>query len=765
MNSLESQTGVAELRPPGPGPSAVCILEGRAPRDRKPIVVFFYWVLTLSSLAGLLPPMTGAPEDFAQRRAGAEVEAVHRIPVTNEGLYRIDYSALLAAGFTNPVGSALRMYCQTQEVALYVSSPGALSASDYVLFYGRGHDGYYTITNVYWLGEGGSGLRMSVADAAPQPGGAEVTSTWKQVRFNHDVLFGRNTRPTDTNFDHWAYGVVTTSAVLQATVSTDRRVPEGMAQLDAILVGVTVAAANPDHRTRVRVNARVATTNFTYDADDRFFGSCMFSNSWLSNGLTTVDFLQIQSGVPDDRAVLEEFTVGYTRLLAATGSLLSFAGREGTNNYTISGLASNQPYWALDVSIPSAPVLLTNYTAADGIGGRTLRFGAATTGSNLYYACSTSAVRSVTGIERVMFRNLADTNRQADFIAVCPYEFRDGTYQLLEHRYLTGLDVAVAPITDIYNEFSYGIKDAAGVKQFIGYAFHHWQSPGPGYVLLVGDGSYDPKNNKGIVTNFDWIPVPLGPSAYDWSAQDTWYAAVNGSDWLADVGLGRLPVSGVADLTGIVAKVIAYDSLSATNTWRKKALLVADANDGINDFDVDSDSVVDPHLASNGFSRTKAYRDSTTAPLVHNTILNGINARTFLVTFFGHGAPDYWSADQFFTTADANSLTNSAWPLFLMLTCRNGMFDDSGKYTISEALLRRPTRGAIACAAASGLSIPAAADHFANGFTAALVNTQQFKRVGDVMNAGFLKLWMVSPNQPELLFYSIIGDPAQIVNP
>ena len=45
--------------------------------------------------------------------------------------------------------------------------------------------------------------------------------------------------------------------------------------------------------------------------------------------------------------MLEEFTIGYTRQLAATGSLLSFAGRAGANNYSVTGLASNQAAWAL----------------------------------------------------------------------------------------------------------------------------------------------------------------------------------------------------------------------------------------------------------------------------------------------------------------------------------------------------------------------------------------------------------------------------------
>ncbi len=725
--------------------------------------------LILPAPAGLLPPMTGAPDDFAQRRAGAEVGASYRIPVANEGLYRIDYPVLLAAGFTNPVGSALRLYCTTQEVALYVSSPGALSASDYVLFYGWGHDGYYTITNVYWLGEGGSGLRMVETNSSPLPAGTEVTSSWHRVRFNRDVLFGRNTRPQDTNYDHWAYGILNSSTITQAVVSTARRVPGGMAQLDVVLVGVTEDAANPDHRTRVRVNGSTVTTNFTFDGEEYFAGSCVFSNSLLSNGLSTVDFLQIQTGVPDDRAVLDEFTIGYTRLLAATSGVLSFAGQAGTNNYAATGLASNQPVWALDVTVPAAPVILTNGAVADGPGGRTLRFGVITAASNQYFLCSTSAVRAVAAIEPVMFRNLADTNRQADFIAICPYEFRAGTYQLLEHRYLTGLNVAVAPITDIYNEFSYGIKDAAAVKQFIGYAFHHWQAPEPGYVLLVGDGSYDPKNNKSVVTNADWVPVHLGPSAYDWSAQDSWFAAVNGDDFLADVGLGRLPVSNASELTGVVAKIIGYDGLSATNTWRKKALLVADEFDGVNDFRAANENIVLPSLLSNGFTtvaKAYAYTNATLNPTqMRGVITNSITGRTFFACYFGHGAPDLWSSDQFFVNADVNALNNPVWPLFLMLTCRNGMFDDAGKFTISENLLRRTNRGAIACAAASGLSIQAAAEYFADGFTGALVNTQQFQRLGNIMNAGFLELWTVSPNQPELYFYSIIGDPAQIVNP
>ena len=55
----------------------------------------------------------------------------------------------------------------------------------------------------------------------------------------------------------------------------------------------------------------------------------------------------------------------------------------------------------------------------------------------------------------------------------------------------------VVDVEDIYDEFSYGVLSPQGIKDFLTYTYQNWVSPVPQYVLLVGDSTYDPKDNFG----------------------------------------------------------------------------------------------------------------------------------------------------------------------------------------------------------------------------------------------------------------------------
>jgi hypothetical protein len=63
----------------------------------------------------------------------------YKIKVANDGIYRVDYQQLQAAGF--PVGSAagqdLRLYCFGKQVALFISTGGPFTTGDYLEFYGE----------------------------------------------------------------------------------------------------------------------------------------------------------------------------------------------------------------------------------------------------------------------------------------------------------------------------------------------------------------------------------------------------------------------------------------------------------------------------------------------------------------------------------------------------------------------------------------------------------------------------------------------------
>lgn len=732
--------------------------------------------LLFSSSAGaydysLLPPMDGQVSDFAERRAGKEVNASIQIGVTNDGIYRITYSNLTNAGVaaTNLIGASMRLFCRTQEIAILVSNTNQWSAADYLLFPGQGFDGYYSMTNVYWLGFGTGGKRMASRSAAPIGGASSVTSYRKTALHHVDAYFKNGYRPTDVTLDHWVDLYLTNSIPQDVLLATDQVVSNTSAQFDAVMYGVSsLDTADPDHCTMVSVSNAVI-GRFLYDGQT----TAMISTSFPSALLQATNSFRIQqiptNGAPADVAYLERCSVSYVGSLVAIGSALEFAGAVGTNNYLVRGFAvSNSPY-VFDTTDPANAVMLTGGIATNvGAGGYALAFGEATVSTSRYSVCQDAVIKAVSSIQRTSFRDLVSTNRQADYVVICPYAFRQQVYRLLALRHAQGLSVAVAPLPDIYNEFGYGIADAVVLKNFIGYMYHHWKSP-PRYVLLAGTGTYDPRHN--VYTEPDVIPVYQGP-CYDyipeynlWTALDNWYATVkktSTNDYSPNVFLGRIPVSTGAQLKNTVDKIVAFEGVPTNDLLRSYAELVADKTDTGNSLDFGAASEV---LRTNdlvGMIVEPLYKTGSSD--LSGPVLSAINDGRFLVNYFGHGMTYYWSGTPSLLTVAlvTNSLSNTDYPIVSMLTCLNGAFQDPS-LCLAEALLQG-THGASACVAASGLTSLGAGTSVAHGFYQAVRGTKK-KRIGDAMEAAYNNLFLMNGNTREALFFELFGDPAMVVNP
>lgn len=722
-----------------------------------------------------LPSMNGAPGDFAPRRAGSEVGAMVKISVTNEGIYRVTQAALTNIGVNSTalVGSQIRMYCRSQEVAIIVSSAGLWSTSDSLLFYGRGFDGEYSPTNVYWLGVRGSGKRMTTRSAAPFDGVSTVRSAPWTARYHKDVRFRNLYRPNDASFDHWFAAGLSETASTNLVLTTDQIVSVQPATVSASLYGYSsLGSVNPDHCTRIVVNG-VTSKSFYYDGQSTYVATWSFPGSVLVTN-NTLNFQQIlQSGVANDFAFLQEFTIAYTRNLLAMNSALIFSGKTGVNNYQVDNFATNTGFCALDVTVPSDPVQMTGFVPTNLVGGYGIRFGDNSSVAGRYAVCQSAGVRTPVALECIPFRNLSETNQQADYIVICPYSFRKEINRLLKYRYIQGIKAVVAPLSDVYNEFGYGLADASAIKQFLGYAFHHWQSPPPRYVLLVGNGSYDPyRNLVGTSVNDSYaapniIPVHMGPGAYKWTALDGWYVQVNGSDMLPDMALGRMPVVTEAQLKGLVDKIVALEAIPKNDSRRTRALLVADKRDvaGGLDFKTSCNSVMTSYLRPSGLSSATAYNDVLSAAVVRQTIAKSINAGVFITYYFGHGNMDQWGDNNIYNTNDVYALANGFYPLVSMLTCENGSFESPTDHkSMVEAFLERASRGAALCIGATALTDQQTCDRFAAGFSRKLVS-ERTRRAGDAFLAGCLDLYSYDSQTQELLFIELFGDPATVVNP
>ena len=704
--------------------------------------------------ASVLSATTGQAADFAPRRAGAEVGADIRFGISSAALYRVTQPQLVAAGLTNPVGSALRLFCRDQEVAIQVSTAGALAGGDYLEFHGTGHRGYYSATNVYWLAQSGTGLRMATQDGATNAGGALVSTYDEVVEFGPDLLYRDFYRPLEDGFDHWFAALLTNQGPTLISMNTAGRVNGSNATVVLRLFGLSTYTNAVDHRTDARING-TQIASFLYDGESDQVMTGFVATALLTDGNTSVSLQPTQAGVPFDYSYLDWIQIGYPRALSVRNNSLTFCGRAGTNVYVVGGLTTNAGVAVLDITAHAAPVAITNFAYLGNPPNVSLAFRAVTTNAHRYFVAAPSAVRTASAPQRVYFRNLANTNRQADYLMVTPYAFREPAYRLLKHRASNGLAVAVAPLEDVYNEFGYGLEDAAPIQQFIGYAFHHWGKPVPRYALLMGEGTYDPRNYLGQKPAVH-LPVKLGPTPFSWSPRDNWYGAVNGTDTLVDVSIGRIPAVTTQEVARVVGKTVDFERRSRIRT----ALLVADNIDVTNglNFATASQNNVYNHLFFSSYSILSAYLDGNSVSALRTSIQNAFVSGRHVVNFFGHGQTHLWCGEDIWNTNDVAGLTNARFPVVTIFSCQNGSFEDPARECLAEAFLEGTTNGASAVMAPAAESVQPYAERVAYGFY--LEFTNETTRLGDSLNLGLLNLWNFNKNASELWSYGILGDPA-----
>ena len=742
----------------------------------------------------VLPPMTGQPGDFAVRRAGAEVDAIYRITTSKEGIHRITRDELTAPGVGIPpadlVGSRIRMYSRDAEIAIYVSTPGQFGPSDYILFYAETYTGWYSLDNVYWLGLGGTGARMTQVALPPLGGANEVTRHYQLRTYAPNTTNTVNVAPLNEDWDHWrAAQLLTNQGVeifaLNDSFPTAFPVPGDTVKLCATLHGVAENAAfeGEGHNTVVDINGTtVSGGQFQWSGTGSFggapfSGSVTFSSSILTSPITSFFVRQVllPGNTAGDQVYLEALHLIYPRELRAANNRLIFAGETGANNYTVDAFPATSGLWAFDVSDPAAVERITGFTTQGTANGFSLRFGHDTTENRRYWVSRDAGFRSVTSMAKTPIRDLGNPLNQADYIIVCPASFRTQVYRLLTHRFLNGERVFVAQPEDVYNVFSYGIKDANALRQFLGYAFHHWAGPPPRHCVLVGDGSVDP-NGYVSSAEADIIPALMGGTPFRYTALDVRNGMVNGTngsgeaDTLADILVGRIPVRSNTELQAVVDKILAYEALPGSDPFRTRALLVTGAETTVPPLDfVGTATDIETNLLANGFSAGAINKQYWGQGASNAGVLNAINLGDgrFIAAYLGHGAHYFWNFPFLLSTGDAGNLTNTRWPIFTAITCVNGYYiePNAGDECLAEVLLELPNHGGIAAIAGTALSQDAAASAISVGFHDALV-AQKVRTLGEAMAGGYLRAFRMGfDTSLELTFYQIFGDPGLVVNP
>jgi Peptidase family C25 len=232
-------------------------------------------------------------------------------------------------------------------------------------------------------------------------------------------------------------------------------------------------------------------------------------------------------------------------------------------------------------------------------------------------------------------------------------------------------------------------------------ATQNWKTP-PTYLLLNGRASLDPRNYLGF-GDLDLVPTRIIASSGLMTASDDWFSDFDDSG-MPTIATGRLPVSTVDEATTVVEKITTYEGQSTNGPWLANALMVADKGD-TEDFSHDT-LTVQAKLPKT-MKITDVFTDTVGTTAARTDILTAIDSGQLLVNYLGHGSEEQWSGSDIFDTNSVSSLTNGTQlPVFLIIDCLNGLFQDVYEQPLGVTLLLAPNGGAAAVLASSGLNQP-----------------------------------------------------------
>ncbi len=440
-----------------------------------------------------------------------------------------------------------------------------------------------------------------------------------------------------------------------------------------------------------------------WDAPPELYAGEILDTAALSCAVDTVTLTSAGAG---DISLLDHLTLSYEQTYTAIGDSLLFTAPP--SDQVVVGGFTNASVRMIDISNPSAPVELAvtvkrpkgaaTYTAtatapAGTVGTAQLR---------TIYAFGADQIAAPDSVTLHTPATLTPLAGPTDTIVITTATLMSAVQPLIAHRQSQGLNVLAVDIAQIYDAFNFGEKDPQAIKNFL--AATQSAAHPPHYLLLVGDASYDPRNFLGLATvRPDLVPTEL-------ISTDAFQAVSDGE--LADfqnnnqpqMAIGRLPAILPSDVTNLVNKLIAYDTVTPGNAF----LLASDASDpGVTPTFTDASNTLLPLLPA-GASTTSITRD----PVNNNSaaLISDVNSSPDFVNYIGHGNEGTWgglsTGQDWLTNSNVPSLTNSGHPAFFaMMTCLSGYFADPMQESLAEALLRA-NGGAIAVWASSGVTVP-----------------------------------------------------------
>ena len=288
----------------------------------------------------------------------------------------------------------------------------------------------------------------------------------------------------------------------------------------------------------------------------------------------------------------------------------------------------------------------------------------------------------------------------ADVVILSHPDFVAALEPLVQLRESEGHHVLVATTDQVYDTYSYGERSPFAIQNFLKDAATRWKLK-PQAILLVGDASFDPRNYLGL-GDFDFVPTRMIETAAFKTASDDWFTDFESTGY-GTIPTGRLPVQTLADTQLVVGKIVNYEKGAEAGAWNGQALLGRgpETQTPISRLPLFPAAAILP----NSLTVSELLADGQDPATFRTQLLAALNNGSLIVDYQGHGAEQQWSFVNFFNTDDAAALTNGGrLPVYLLMDCLNGFFQDVYAQSLAESVLLAPNGGGVAVWASSGFT-------------------------------------------------------------
>lgn len=719
----------------------------------------------------------------------------YKIPVTNEGIYRIYYSQFPQFPFGSMQPKNFQLFYRGQEQYIYVHNEinGYFNPqTDYIEFYARGNDG--------WL----DSALFNPSSAITNPYYSMYTDTmYYFLTYNLSLNNKRVTVETDTLYENYssgkaqycitdvlyqnpvAYYYGKTGPAFSAaegwfdnyfdkgqSVTINIPTPGHINGYSPTYLNVSVAScSNAASSSQYNHHLRISLPPLLFDTS--FTGIKTVKKTFVtSQNLFPLTSLIISS-IDDLGALTDKMTTAFVTLSYSRDFMFQDAGHK---SFTITSTPGPKSYVEIEQLGSNQAVLwdLTN----------NLKIPVRESSGKLYAVipnpgntrkCYISTVESIYRPNVMPVTNYTDysvAGKNSDYIIITHPTLFSQANIYKNYRISRGYSAYCYNIEQLYDQFSYGVKKhPLSVRNFLRFVSSIYDSV-PKYVFLIGKsihsgGSvYQSFRKNSQLFESCLVPSFGVPSSDNLLATDV---LLSGNGKSQDIPIGRLAAVTGNDITYYLNKVTEHES-ATPDEWMKRILHFGG---GVNDTE---QTTFENYLKSmeeiitdtlfGGYVHTFLKKTSLPIQLsVADTVHNLINSGCGLLTFFGHGSTTGF--DQNIEEPDDYD-NRGKYPLLFANSCLAGDIHLPPPQKIAERWVLTPDRGSIGFLASVDLGYASYLSRFSDEFYRQLAYKNYMQGIGRCFADASKNLIAAYGNDEYMINtcidFTLHGDPAVPLN-